>query len=192
MNATEFSQKLTILNACKEAREWAKGKDLATAWATCERGDWMLWLAKKVGVELRPLTAAKAACAEFARPYMKEPKRIAALDMAHAFGRGECSIADLVAAANAAAHIDCTANNFSAIYAAAAAYTAAAAHISSDLAANPAYYAAAANAATAGAYTAANGSNAAYAAANARAETLRKCADEVRKHINIKILLQSL
>lgn len=28
-------------DACGEARAWADGKDLATAWRTCERGDWL-------------------------------------------------------------------------------------------------------------------------------------------------------
>lgn len=30
--------------ACREGRNWAKGKSLADAWRTCKRGDWMKWL----------------------------------------------------------------------------------------------------------------------------------------------------
>ena len=173
MNATEFSQKLTILNACKEAIEWSAGKDLATAWATCENGNWMLWLAAKCGVELRALTAAKAACAEFARPCITDLRSIAALDTAHAFGRGECGADELAAAADAA-------------YTAVAPYAAAAA----TYAANSAY-----NAATAADAAAAYAGLAARAATKdttagelARNETLRKCADEVRKHISVEML----
>ena len=190
MNATEFYQKLTILDACPAAIEWAQDKDLATAWATCHRGDWLLWLAQKVGVELRPLTAAKAACAEFARPYMN-PQSIAVLDMAHAFGRGECSADELAASSDSAAAADAAYTDAAAdaaYYAAAAAADAA----YTDADADAAYYAAAYTAADAAAYTAAAAADAAYTANIARAETLRKCADEVRKHINIKILLQSL
>ena len=60
---------LKEINACREAREWAKGKDIAQIWAECDRGDWMLWLAAKVCVDKRLLTAAKAECAALALPY---------------------------------------------------------------------------------------------------------------------------
>ena len=207
MNATEFSQKLTTLNACSEAREWAEGKDLATAWARCERGDWMLWLAQKVGVELRPLTAAKAACAEFARPYITDPRGIAALDTAHAFGRGECGADELAAAAYyaaaAKAAYDAAADaaaaaapyedytGFAAPYADPVAGFAAVAVSAATDATNSAGYAADAAAAYAGFATRA-AANSTADGGLASTETLRKCADEVRKHITIEILLQSL
>lgn len=36
------------LGACDEAIMWANSQpDFATAWQTCERGDWMLWIAAK-------------------------------------------------------------------------------------------------------------------------------------------------
>ena len=89
---------------CEEAADWAQGKTIQEIWNTCERGDWLLWWAQKSGLESRKLTATKAACAEFARPYMKDARSIAALDMAHAYGRGECSADDLAAAASAAAY----------------------------------------------------------------------------------------
>ena len=186
MNATEFFEKLTILDACPAAIEWAEGKDLATAWRSCERGDWMLWLAVKCGVELRPLTAAKAACAEFARSYITDLRSIAALDTAHAFGRGECGADELAAAADVAYTAASAAANAAAnaAYYAAAADSAAAA---ADSAADAAYYTAAADADAY--YTAAAAADAACTANIARAETLRKCADEVRKHITIEILL---
>ena len=210
MNATEFSQKLTTLNACSEAREWAEGKDLATAWARCERGDWMIWLAQTVGVELRPLTGAKAACAEFARPYITDPRSLAALDTAHAFGRGECSADELAAAADsaAAAAAAYAAAAYAADAAAAAApyedyagftapyadpvagFAAVAVAAAADYS-NSENYAADAAAAYAGFATRAAADSTADGDL-ARTETLRKCADEVRKHITIEILLQSL
>ena len=52
MNAKEFSALLESLNACEEAREWAKGKSLATALRACKRADWMLWL---LGMEVDKL-----------------------------------------------------------------------------------------------------------------------------------------
>ena len=35
---------LIKLNACKNAREWAEGKDWKEVFETCHRGDWLLWL----------------------------------------------------------------------------------------------------------------------------------------------------
>ena len=96
-----LQQKLSLLNACEDSLEWVGDMELHEAWATCERGDWMLWLAKKAWVDLCTLTAAQAACAEFARPWMTDPSSIAALDAAHAFGRGEITELQLDAAAAA-------------------------------------------------------------------------------------------
>ena len=58
-----FKQLLIELNACEDAREWADDKSIEEAVNTCHRGDWLLWLAKKVGVGIRPLTLAKGKCA---------------------------------------------------------------------------------------------------------------------------------
>jgi hypothetical protein len=148
---------------CEEAAEWAQGKTIPEIWATCDRGDWLLWWCQERKLELRKLTAAKAACAEFARPYMKDKRSIAALDMAHAYGRGECSAEDLAASASAAY-----------AYAASAAY---------------AYAASAAYAAYASAAYAAYAASAAYAdAVSKKSEILQKCADEVRRLVTLKDL----
>jgi len=69
MNAKEFSALLESLNACEEAREWAKGKSLAGALRACTRGDWMLWLlgmeVDKLGWLTHPQVVLLAcACAE--------------------------------------------------------------------------------------------------------------------------------
>ena len=45
---TNLKRLLTKLGACSEAVEWANGKELAEAWATCQRVDWMLWLVGKM------------------------------------------------------------------------------------------------------------------------------------------------
>jgi hypothetical protein len=39
-----LAKKLREMNACSEAVEWVADRDLATAWAECERSDWMHWL----------------------------------------------------------------------------------------------------------------------------------------------------
>jgi len=58
--------RLEDMNACSEARDWAGGKDLATAWATCERADWMLWYACRVGVSRLFLSMAAHDCIDAA------------------------------------------------------------------------------------------------------------------------------
>ena len=44
MNAKRFANLLVKLEACEDAREWARGKTLAQAWRECVRADWMCWL----------------------------------------------------------------------------------------------------------------------------------------------------
>ncbi len=44
MEQETLSQLLERIDACGEARAWAKGKSSKRAWDTCERGDWMIWL----------------------------------------------------------------------------------------------------------------------------------------------------
>jgi len=47
----EHIRELRRLGACQEALDWARDKpDLQTSWDTCKQGDWMLWLAARVGV----------------------------------------------------------------------------------------------------------------------------------------------
>ncbi len=48
MSAERFGRLLYDLGACDEAVAWAKGKDLHEVWTTCERGDWLLWLAGRM------------------------------------------------------------------------------------------------------------------------------------------------
>ena len=76
--------------ACYEAREWyASQPDTRTAWETCLRGDWMLWIAAAIGVDNRKLILAKGLCANTVRHLMKDPRSVAALDAAIAYGMGE-------------------------------------------------------------------------------------------------------
>jgi len=54
------------LDGCAEAIDWLAARDgtLEQAWDDCERGDWLLWLALRVGV---PDAAYTAASEVFAR-----------------------------------------------------------------------------------------------------------------------------
>ena len=115
---------LKKLNACQPAREWADDKTIEEIWATCYRGDWMLWLARKLNIDKRVLTLAKGHCANTVRHLMKDERSIAAVDMAIKYGEGNATDSDLAAAAAAAYAAD-AATAYTAYAADAAAYAAA-------------------------------------------------------------------
>jgi hypothetical protein len=126
------------------------------AWNTCERGDWMLWAAQKLGCPLQLLTLAKATCAATVTHLMRDERSRKAIKVAIDFGNGVASRIELYAAATAA--YDAAANaasDYAADYAAA------------EYAAKAAFYAASDCAADAAANAAAN---AAFAFADAAAD----------------------
>ena len=155
---------LIKLNACNEARKWASNKSIDEIWATCHRGDWMLWLARKLNIDKRVLTLAKGHCANTVRHLMKDERSIAAVDMAIKYGEGNATDSELAAAAAAAAAAD-----------AAAAYAADAA----------AYAAAAADADAAAAYAAADD-------AYARKKSQQATAEICRKYIPFELILAGI
>jgi hypothetical protein len=97
-----FKDLLIQLDACPTAREWAADMPIEEVVATCHRGDWLLWLAKKVDVDLRLRTLAKGHCANTVRHLMKDERSINAVDVAIAFGEGKATREELDAAAAAA------------------------------------------------------------------------------------------
>ena len=87
-------------NACKESIVFRKNyPDFKTAWENCPRGDWMLWIAKKLNVDLLKLTTAKALCANTVRNLMRDERSTKAIDVAILFGQGKASREELDAAA---------------------------------------------------------------------------------------------
>ena len=131
------------------------------AWAECPRGDWMLWIAQRVGVDLRTLTRAKALCALTVRHLMEDERSVRACEVSLKFADGEATREELAAAADAAAD-------------AAAADAAAAAVVAADADADATYAADAA--ADAAAYA-----DATYAAA--RIKSQQQTADICREHL---------
>ena len=97
-----FKELLIELRACSEAREWAEDKTIEQVVEQCHRGDWLLWLARKVDIGLQPLTLAKGHCANTVRHLMKDESSIKAVDIAIAFGEGKATREELEAAAYAA------------------------------------------------------------------------------------------
>jgi len=155
-----FKDLLIKLKACESARKWAEDMTIEEVVATCDRGDWLLWLAQKVDVDFRLLTLAKGHCANTVRHLMKDERSINAVDVAIAFGEGKATREELDDAATYAAYA----------YADYAAYTAAA------YADYDAYYAAA--------YAA----YAAYAAHAAEAANRQQTADICRKYIGESLI----
>ena len=106
-----------------------KTKSITEFWRTCERGDWMLWMAGKTcGDDRRQLVLAACKCARLALPYVKagETRPLAAIETAERWARREkgVSIDDVQRAADAAYAAANSAAN-SAAYAAANAANAA-------------------------------------------------------------------
>src|SRR5690606_32627162 len=116
------------------------------AWQACPRGDWMLWIAQKVGVDLRTLTIAKALCALTVRHLMKDERSVRACEVALKFADGEATREELDAAAAAATDAAAFAADAAAVAADAADAAAADAAFAADAAAYAAYAAFAADA----------------------------------------------
>jgi len=163
-----FKEYLKSVDACQSAIDWAGDKPVEQVVAECHRGDWLLWLAQKCGVELQPLTLAKGHCANTVRHLMTDESSLKAVDVAILFGEGRATREELDDAASAAY----------AAFAADAAY-----------AAYDAYDAYAASAASAAAYAADAAADAAYAYASAAyAANQQETADICRKYIGDLII----
>jgi hypothetical protein len=115
-----FRDQLIRLKACSDAVEWVGERTLEQAWADCERGDWMLWLAARAAVRRQDIVLAACDCARLALRYVPEGEHRprVAIATAEAWAVGVATM-DEVRAAYAAAY---------AAYAAAAAADAAAAY----------------------------------------------------------------
>jgi len=44
-----LDERLAVLEACTQARNWAKGKSQKEAWETCPYGSWLEWIAEWCG-----------------------------------------------------------------------------------------------------------------------------------------------
>ena len=157
-------QKFNInqFSPCEEAIEYySQFNSFKKAWLDCERGDWMLWIAKKLNVDKRKLTLAKGKCAELVKHLMTDERSVKAVEISIMYGHGRATEQELNIATDAAD----------------AAYAAA----------DAAYAAAYAAYATYAAYAAADAADAAYAAAYAadadaaRKRILKKCSDTCRE-----------
>jgi len=161
-----MKEQLKKLHACDEALQWASQfETFPEAWAACERGDWMLWIAGMMRIDSRKLTLAKGLIAQTVEHLMTDERSKAAVKAAIDYGKGVIGDEELAAAAAAA---DVAADAAAAAAAAAYAYTAA------DAAA-----------AAAAVYTAADvaAAAAAYAYAAAHKESMKNYANICREFL---------
>lgn len=84
------------LGACGDATRFAmQFPTVEEAWDNCYRGDWMLWLAKEVGVDTQLMTLVKGMCANTVRHLLRDQRSIVAVDTALAFGMNKASYTQL-------------------------------------------------------------------------------------------------
>lgn len=97
MNAQQLQDKLIQLKACEPAIEWANGKDLETAWNTCERGDWMIWLLTESKNEVtdQELRLIAVECCRSIQHLMTDQRSINAVDVAERYANGEATDEEL-------------------------------------------------------------------------------------------------
>ena len=95
----DLQKQLESMGACSDAREWVDGRDLATAWAECERGDWMLWYAGRLTGEpgsdaRKPLVLAACECARLALKFVPagEERPRKAIETAEAWANGDGTV----------------------------------------------------------------------------------------------------
>jgi len=138
MNRDDLIEWCRVRGACDEAIEWLatlpSSATLTDVWTSCERGDWMLWLAAASGIDRCRVVEATCDCAETVLVHVPpgEERPARALAAARAWARGEAKVG-CEAAARAAARASYgyvatdTAAAYAAGSAAAVAYAAAAA-----------------------------------------------------------------
>jgi len=166
MKTTKFER----LSTCKEAIDYVRNqKSAILAWRNCERGDWILWIAKRLNVDDKKLTMAKAMCAKQVEHLMKDQRSKNALQACFNYVNDKITREQLndVAAAVAAAY--------------AADYAAYAAAYAAHAAAYGAAYAA--TAATVASHVATTADN-----DDDRNNYLRKSADICREYLTEEVL----
>ena len=99
-----FGTELEKMDACGSGVDWAGDRSLAEIWRDCERGDWMLWLAARIGVDRKQIVLAACACARLnlsAVPAGEERPRMA-IETTERWCRGEATDEEVRAATDAA------------------------------------------------------------------------------------------
>lgn len=85
-------------NPCAEAIEFRRQfKTFKEAWNNCPRGDWMLWIAKRLEVDEKLLYKASALCAKTVKHLMIDQRSKDAVQAALNYADGKISKEELLA-----------------------------------------------------------------------------------------------
>lgn len=95
---------LKAIGACQEAIEWVGDRPIQEAWDACGRGDWMLWLIRRMADKpgwpsLQAVVGLCCDCADLGGEYWIGDAPRLAIEASRAWCRGEASIEDVTAAA---------------------------------------------------------------------------------------------
>jgi hypothetical protein len=109
MTKEQLLERMTDLKSCNDAIKWVDDQEYKTAqeiWDRCERGDWMLWYAVKVGVEPKVVGPAVCAVARTVLKYIPEgeTRPLRCIEVTEAYWRGEATIEEVRQARKAAAY----------------------------------------------------------------------------------------
>jgi len=91
--------------ACKESISWIQQNNIQSlkeAWNACERGDWLFWMATKLGIDERKLALCAALCAHTVVQHMEDARSRDAVRVAFLWGRGKATDEELSSAGSAA------------------------------------------------------------------------------------------
>lgn len=107
--ATPLAVRIGDLDPCDKAVAWLGDKTAKTAWAECERGDWMLWLLARLcgppeSDSRKKLVQVCCDCAELSLPvfearYPNDNRPRVILETARRYANGECALDELQAVA---------------------------------------------------------------------------------------------
>src|SRR5580704_11363598 len=101
-----IGDRLEKMGACSNSVKWASNyTSNEQAWADCERGDWMLWIAGRLSKDRKQVVLAACACARLSLKYAskgEERPRIA-IETAEAWCGNGATLAQVKAAAYGAA-----------------------------------------------------------------------------------------
>ena len=93
-----FQQFLESKRACEAAQEWAQDKTIQEAIDQCHRGDWLLWLTERLGVDERLIIGAEGHCANTVRHLMQDERSRNCVDVKIKYGKNEVTKQELVSA----------------------------------------------------------------------------------------------
>jgi len=95
---------LQTKKACKESISWIQQNNIQSleeAWNDCERGDWLFWMATKLGIDERKLVLCAALCAHTVVQHIEDARSRDAVRVAFLWGRGKATDEELSSAREA-------------------------------------------------------------------------------------------